>query len=390
MSVIYDTLKKLESGAVESPSKSAAAKRQHNVYSLRQIIFSPMAMVLILLILLLAGWMLMGGLPLLKGWLGIAAAPPTVNAQVDPPLHPISTQPSRKETAASPDGSPVPDPALPPPPRLTEEVLRPRAEEPVESMPGTEPVHDQAAANMRYLTPHSNAGDSAGTGGDGGAPEGHGRSPVTGGGLNDLMPAGSPPMSADAGLRGESLNQGHVAANPMMVLAHAGDGVAAVDRVNTELEPAPLENSEGPETFGSPPAAGEHHRAASRRVLRISRLVAEIQAAINRHDSGQIAALLDELATAKGANDPYTLKLTAYWKIVQHEDSEAVRILSQVLQSAPDDLEAGLNMAIVELRRGDRKAAGRRIARLERLYPDHDGLLVLKDQLYGGGTHPNP
>jgi predicted Zn-dependent protease len=72
----------------------------------------------------------------------------------------------------------------------------------------------------------------------------------------------------------------------------------------------------------------------------------------------------------KGQDNNYVLKLKAVWHIRNQEYEDAANLLRTVLSRNGLDLEAGLNMAIVEINTGKEQSAYRRLENLQKSYPD--------------------
>jgi Coatomer epsilon subunit len=120
---------------------------------------------------------------------------------------------------------------------------------------------------------------------------------------------------------------------------------------------------------------------------KIARLITDIQFEMNRGDKDRIEKLFEELAMIKGQNNSYILKLKAVWHIRNKEYADAANLLEMVLSRNELDLEAGLNMAIVEIRTGKEQNAYRRLKKLQKSYPDSIQLAeILQDltRLFNG------
>ena len=122
-------------------------------------------------------------------------------------------------------------------------------------------------------------------------------------------------------------------------------------------------------------------RANMRRSLDISRLIADIQQSMGVADHRRTQRLLEELAGVKGHNDPFVMKLRSYWYTRQGNLNRAAAILQEVLQRKPNDLEAGLNMAIIEIKTGQIRRADERLVRLRELYPEDTRIPELMEKL---------
>ena len=110
--------------------------------------------------------------------------------------------------------------------------------------------------------------------------------------------------------------------------------------------------------------------ANAKKNAKIARLVADIRMEMDHGDKNRIKKLFDELAMIKGQNNSYVLKLKAVWHIQNQEYKDAADLLKEVLSKNELDLEAGLNMAIVEIKTRKVQNAYRRLEKLQKNYPD--------------------
>jgi len=117
------------------------------------------------------------------------------------------------------------------------------------------------------------------------------------------------------------------------------------------------------------------------RNLETNRLVKKIRSCMATSDCRQIDHLFDQLQSLKGANDPYVLKLKGYWYLQQEQFESAAGLLQKVLVQDENDLEAGVNMAIAEIRLNRWQQAKQRLARLREVYPDNAKLAEVWQQL---------
>lgn len=103
----------------------------------------------------------------------------------------------------------------------------------------------------------------------------------------------------------------------------------------------------------------------------IGRVVADLRLAMGRKDAKGVDQLFGQLGKIKsgGDTDPFILNMRAFWEISNGQYETAGALLKMVLERRKDDLEAGLNMAIVEMRTNRMVAARERLFALLRLYP---------------------
>ena len=111
--------------------------------------------------------------------------------------------------------------------------------------------------------------------------------------------------------------------------------------------------------------------------LKTARLVAEIKKAIRQDNNEQTDKLLDQLSALKGGENGYVLNLRAYRFLLQKNYQAAEYSLNKVLEENKDDLEAGVNMAIVEIGTNRFQAARKRLLKLRSLYPENTRIAEL-------------
>jgi len=78
--------------------------------------------------------------------------------------------------------------------------------------------------------------------------------------------------------------------------------------------------------------------------------------------------LIDRLTQFKGEESPYLLKLRAVWHMREGDYASAAFLLTSVLEKEKDDLEAGINMAIIEIKTHRMDEARKRLAALREIY----------------------
>ena len=77
----------------------------------------------------------------------------------------------------------------------------------------------------------------------------------------------------------------------------------------------------------------------------------------------------------------YYLKLMAFKEIREARYDSAKKFLNQVLAKDKNDFEAGINMAVIEIRKHQYTAAKKRLTRLRELYPSNSKIDTLLDKL---------
>jgi len=62
--------------------------------------------------------------------------------------------------------------------------------------------------------------------------------------------------------------------------------------------------------------------------------------------------------------------MEAYWALAMGRDAEAEGLLREIVSRHPDDLEAGVNLTVLDLRYGRLEAARKRTDYLLGVYPE--------------------
>ena len=104
--------------------------------------------------------------------------------------------------------------------------------------------------------------------------------------------------------------------------------------------------------------------------LKIPQIIAKLRKAIAQNDANKVNKWLEVLGTIRRPDDPYLLNMRAYWHMTQQEYGKAETYLQQVLLSNSEDLEAGLNLAIVETHTDRTRNAQQRLQILSQRYPN--------------------
>jgi hypothetical protein len=118
----------------------------------------------------------------------------------------------------------------------------------------------------------------------------------------------------------------------------------------------------------SDPRAERFYQVNLEKAARVGRMVSKIEESMTAGDMDHAKVLIDQLADLKGEESPYLLKLRAVWHMRQRDYTSAASLLTRVLEKQEDDLEAGINMAIIELQTHRGEEARERLARLRELY----------------------
>ncbi|MBF0270801.1 MAG: tetratricopeptide repeat protein [Magnetococcales bacterium] len=202
-------------------------------------------------------------------------------------------------------------------------------------------------------------------------------------GATENLPLNETPADPQADAKQEALSEEKFlaifadSAAPEGPESHAGK--PAAKGANPGGEPAPLVVSREEERL----ALSQARRAAPKaepvvapevletRERDVARVVAELRLAMGRDDAKSVHDLFVKLGKVKagGEADPYVLNMRAYWEVAKGRYDRAEIYLKQVLERRKDDLEAGLNMAVVEMRTQRTAESRERLHGLSRLYP---------------------
>ena len=104
---------------------------------------------------------------------------------------------------------------------------------------------------------------------------------------------------------------------------------------------------------------------------KIARLVADIRWEMEHGSKEQIEKHFDELVTLKGQDNSFVLKLKSVWHIHNNEFERAEDLLKIVLSKNEHDQEAGINMAIIEIKTQQLQKAYERLKDLREIYPEN-------------------
>jgi len=413
MSVIFNTLKKLRSQSSEE-EKTGRLKKGRNVYSFRRILFSPSSMLLIVLFIFISGFAAIYGVryisdsmhekrrkPVIKH-AGIKTAPVprdvkpeqlepdnnTISVDIPPPpdVIPVAeTEPKRPGFTAAPVKRPVSKPPVYArySPRKQKSITSEKSiEKKGRLLPAVEtaalakdriqesPVLKKEAQDIQggpasiheaeYLPRSAKAGDIA--------------PPVADMDNNVIVP---PPVEPQGGaqkrahfqprgaveLEGETV-QPEPDRREIQTAAVPASAPASKRAYAPVQEMAPQKTTRNPQPATRNPQLD--HKSAE-----ITRLVARLHKSIDRADDAQAEDLLGQLTALKGEDNIYVMKLRAFLHIRSQDYESAALLLEKVLKSDGMDLEAGINMAIVEIKTNRIQDARKRLAKLREIYSDN-------------------
>ncbi len=114
-----------------------------------------------------------------------------------------------------------------------------------------------------------------------------------------------------------------------------------------------------------------NQQAKIKKRSKIARIVTKIEDSILQKNYDQTEILINKLTPLKDKNNNYVLKLKAFLLVKKENYESAAPLLEKVLNKNKHDLEAGINMAIIEAKTNQKQAAKIRLAKLAKIYPEN-------------------
>ena len=346
MSVIFKTLKKLKSQLPEDRKEAEKLKRARNIYSFRRSLFSPLAILALVLFIFLSG---LAGIYIVGHLTEKSKRLPTVSEKKEDQRPVVDTrkltETSTKEGAIQKE----PDLTFSPPKDFSiEETKRTKLYLP-ESQKSRIARHTAPVSPKRTENTSLKKTPIPGNAGTTHVP------PVK----DEIIPTAASDISRD---------------NKAMIPEKAPYFLTSR---NLPTEKRPLEKM--PEEIQSSEEAKKKldkhlHLVKVEKNAKITSLVKEIQKSMSTGNNTQTEKLLDQLTKLKGEKDSYVLKLRAFYHMCQGNYNLAASLLNKILKKNKNDLEAGVNMAILEIKTGQLTKARNRLSRLRNIYP-HNTLI---------------
>ena len=112
----------------------------------------------------------------------------------------------------------------------------------------------------------------------------------------------------------------------------------------------------------------------------MSRLVARFQQAVLGGDEKEAETLLETLESIKGKSD-FVLRLKAFWHLKRGRYQEARSLLQRLINKNENDLEAGINMAVLDIKTNHLEAARKRLLALRSLHEDNTLIPALLEKI---------
>ena len=149
------------------------------------------------------------------------------------------------------------------------------------------------------------------------------------------------------------------------------------DKKEYQIKPSVKKKAVEPDFTADKKEAGP----AAASVVSEQKIVRKIESAIIEGDTKKAELLLEQLADIKGEGSIYVMKLRAFFFLRTGKNRPAMSLLKKVLADNADDMEAGVNMAILEVRQQDYKQAKTRLTRLKSIYPENTVISNLLNRL---------
>ncbi len=432
MSVIFKTLEKVRSSSLSQEKKGGGPKRSRNIYSFRRIVISPLGVLCLAVLLILSALFATYGGNFFGDYFSgskkqhvTRKAKPVLHAAVNARSQDQALREKNRSLEVSAEARemtreedlPEPPADMPVEVKSGRQYLPPsdlkKTRSPVASNPQYSPAKSQTRLEKpsgevkrtmgQPLVPKEQvlSGDEPGDGVSGPAP---GNSPKdgsklpTGGVLSYVTPPSDnarmsyAPPSSDQKMKTDggkaATEQRTITFEPggerLSVDPEVAGDADRTDLVSPQQERAPVLSArlhrdclvvsrpipEKPSTSKEvkDPRAERIYKVNLKKAARVGRMVSKIEESMTAGDMDHAKVLIDQLTELKGEESPYLLKLRAVWHMRQGDYASAASLLTRVLEKEEDDLEAGINMAIIELQTHRREEARERLVRLRELY----------------------
>jgi coatomer epsilon subunit len=393
MSVIFQTLKKLQSSAKAKEQKDGRSRKPFNVYSFRTYLSSTLIIIIICVLTFVSGYLVMDSIRHLKD----GREPDTRETvlqgaeQHESPGKKVDTGAEAPEQPAAPVSrqTEVPPPPEPKAMAATEDAI-------ISSTNGNGEIDDPRSKTGAQHSPPVSRREPVRVAAVKKEPDEHAKG---------AAPVKTAPSPGDAKTQKQTAlgPEGRVEQKrqqPKPALAaktqptptlssQTADGISKpTPEPQTGLHAAKPtyvnlskqidgKSSSGP--LGPKPSAADRTEQSRKqeiqmktvdKSMRISRLMEKIQLSLKQSDFEAADKLTEQLAMLKGAENHLVLNIRAYGHILKDEYESAAGLLQKVLDENKENMEAGINMAIVEIRMEKINAARNRLVKLKKVYPD--------------------
>lgn len=115
--------------------------------------------------------------------------------------------------------------------------------------------------------------------------------------------------------------------------------------------------------------------------LKINKISQRLYRAISMNDEAAVAAGFRELHNFTSPDSTFSLKMQAIWSIKKGDDKQGRLLFNEVLKRNPSDVDAGVNIAVMDIRANDVARARHRLEELAITNPQNRTVLSLLEQL---------
>jgi hypothetical protein len=115
---------------------------------------------------------------------------------------------------------------------------------------------------------------------------------------------------------------------------------------------------------------------------KVASLISNIEESIQKQDYQETEQLIQKLSDLTQKDNPYLLKIKSFFYIKTRKYQQAVEILQRVLAKDQNDLEANINMAIIEIKNGKIEDAHLRLVNMAKIYPENSTIQDLIHNFY--------
>lgn len=116
--------------------------------------------------------------------------------------------------------------------------------------------------------------------------------------------------------------------------------------------------------------------------IKVASLISSIEESIQEKDYRKTEQLIQKLSDLTHKDNPYLLKIKSFFFIKTERYQQAAENLQKILAKDQNDLEANINMAIIELKNGKIEDAHFRLVNLAKIYPENTTIQDLIHNFY--------
>lgn len=117
------------------------------------------------------------------------------------------------------------------------------------------------------------------------------------------------------------------------------------------------------------------------RSAQISLLVTRLERAMRADNRDDVKELLEKLEALKGEKSDYVMRVRAFWYLKEGKYDMARSLLQQLINKNENDLEAGINMAVLDIKTNHVEAARNRLRKLRGSHEDNTMIPALLEKI---------